>query len=172
MATKLFESTGVPTRREQSSRVRLVVFHLDERRYALPLGCVDRVVRAVEVTPLPQAPDQILGVINVHGRVIPVINLRTQFNLPERELDLSDQFIIANAARRRVALWVDNVDGVLDSATQEVVAAEEIVPGLNSVEGIAKDRDELILLHNLEKLCDFANVPAVEAALAEVGDDG
>jgi len=178
MATKLIDFTVVPTRREQTGRARLIVFHLDERRYALPFGCVGRVVRAVEVTRLPHAPALLLGVINVHGRVIPVINLRRQFHLPERELKLSDQFIIASTARQTVALWVDNVDGALNSATQEVVAAEEIVPGLKSVEGFAKVSDGLILLHSLESLCDFANDHVVasslleESAAAEVRDDG
>ena len=57
-----------------SDIAQLVVFRLDERRYALPLAVVERVVRAVDVTPLPKAPPMVLGVIDVHGRVLPVLN--------------------------------------------------------------------------------------------------
>ena len=74
---------------------QLVVFFLNEQKYALYLPAVERVVSAIEVTPLPQAPDNVLGIINVMGKVITVVNIRKRFGLPEREIDLSDQFIIA-----------------------------------------------------------------------------
>ena len=62
----------------------IVVFTLDEQRYALHLLAVERVVRAVEVTALPEAPEIVLGVVNVKGRIVPVINVRRRFRLPER----------------------------------------------------------------------------------------
>jgi chemotaxis signal transduction protein len=62
--------------------IPLVVFTLDEQRYALHLDAVKRIVRAVEVTPLPKAPQIVLGVVNVQGKVIPVMNLRSRFSLP------------------------------------------------------------------------------------------
>lgn len=62
----------------------LVVFRLDERRYALPLSVVERVIRAVEVTPLPKAPPIVLGAIDVQGRVVPVLNVRRRFLMPDR----------------------------------------------------------------------------------------
>jgi purine-binding chemotaxis protein CheW len=69
----------------------LVVFTLDARRYAVPLSTVERIIRAVEITPLPQAPEIVLGVINVQGRIIPVVNTRKRFRLPECDIRLSDQ---------------------------------------------------------------------------------
>ena len=68
---------------------QLVVFALDDQRYALHLSAVDRVVPMVRVTPLPKAPDIVIGVVNVQGRVIPVINMRRRFRLPEREAALT-----------------------------------------------------------------------------------
>ena len=72
-----------------------VVFTLDERFYAIRLSAVSRVVRAVEITPLPKAPPIVIGVINLGGRIIPVVNIRRRFRLPERELELTDQLIVA-----------------------------------------------------------------------------
>ena len=54
----------------------LLVFSVDEQEYALPYTIVEKVVRSVEITPLPNAPDIIKGIINVHGRVIPVLSVR------------------------------------------------------------------------------------------------
>lgn len=63
----------------------MVGLTLDGQRYALSLAQVERVIRAVEITPLPQAPEIITGVINVRGRVIPVVDIRKRFRLPVRE---------------------------------------------------------------------------------------
>jgi purine-binding chemotaxis protein CheW len=65
---------------------QLVVFALDEQRYALRLTAVERIVRAVEVTPLPKAPQIVLGVIDAQGRIIPVVDVRQRFRLTEREV--------------------------------------------------------------------------------------
>src|SRR5712675_257312 len=69
---------------------QLVVFALDAQHYALPLTGVQRVVRMVEVTPLPKAPEIVLGVIDVKGHIIPVMSIRNRFGLPEPETNLSD----------------------------------------------------------------------------------
>lgn len=75
---------------------QLVVFTLDGQSFALDLGAVRRVVRAIEVTPLPNAPDIILGVINIRGELVSVIDLRHRFHMPTREIRPSDQFILVS----------------------------------------------------------------------------
>jgi purine-binding chemotaxis protein CheW len=94
---------------------RLVAFELEDRCYGLPLDAVDRVVRVVEITP-PKAPDIVLGVVNVQGRVIAVANVRKRFGFSEREPRLSDQLIVARTPRRPVALVVDAVSAVAEYA--------------------------------------------------------
>jgi purine-binding chemotaxis protein CheW len=74
---------------------QLVVFRLDNQRYALPLPTVERIVRAVEVTALPKAPSIVLGIVDVAGRVCPVLNVRQRFGLPDKEIRSADQFLIA-----------------------------------------------------------------------------
>ncbi len=130
--------------------LRFVTFTLDEQRYALPLSVVERVVRVVEVTPLPKAPDIVLGVINVQGQIIPVINLRRRNRLPERDLELSDHLILARAAQRTVALVVDAVGGVTECAPREVLPAQEVLPGLEYVSGVVKREDGVILVQDLD----------------------
>jgi len=88
----LYWRTQINTHNDSSS---LLVFRLDDQRYAFFLSIVVEVVRAVEITPLPSAPDIILGIINVRGTVVPVVNLRTRFRLPERNLEPDDRIIIA-----------------------------------------------------------------------------
>lgn len=129
----------------------LVVLVLDDQRYALPLPAVDRVVRMVAITPLPKAPDIVLGVVNVQGRVIPVFNMRRRFCLPEREIALSDQLVVARTMRRPVALVADAVPDVIAYPAQSLVSPEEVLPSIEYVEGVIKLADGLIFIHDLDK---------------------
>ena len=144
---------------------QLVVFTLSDRRYGLPLSAVERIVRVVEVTSLPKAPDIVLGVVNVQGRVIPVINVRRRFRLPEREMTLTDQMMIAHAARRLVALVVDSVTGVLEYSELEAVAAQDVLPDLPYVDGVVKLDDGLILIHNLDTFLSLEEEDVLDRAL-------
>jgi purine-binding chemotaxis protein CheW len=144
---------------------RVAVFTLGDQRYALPLSTVERVVRVVEVTPLPQAPDIVLGVVNVQGRVIPVVNPRRRFRLPERDIALTDQLVIAHTTRRPVALVVDAVTGVLEYSGREAVGARDIVPGMEYVEGVVKLADGLVLIHDLDRFLSLDEATALDRAI-------
>lgn len=129
----------------------LIVFTLSDQRYALPLPVADRVVRMVAITPLPKAPDIVLGVVNIQGRIIPVINMRRRFHLPEREIVLTDQLVVAHTARRPVALVADAVLDVIACPAQSLIAAEEVLPNIEYMEGVVKLVDGLIFIHDLDK---------------------
>jgi len=131
--------------------IQLVAFRINGQRYALPLSAVERIVRAVAVTPLPKAPAIVLGVINVAGRVLPVLNLRRRFGIPEREIGSADQFVIAHTPRRTVVLVVDEAQEVIEYAETDTSDAGGIVPQLEHIQGIVKLEDGLVLIHDLEK---------------------
>ena len=149
----------------QDGLSRLVVFTLDDQRYALRLETVERIVRLVEVTPLPKAPEIVLGVVNVQGRILPVVNIRRRFRLPEREEDLRDQLILARTSRRSVALVVDAVGGVVEGPGEEVIPVGRIVSGTEYVDGVVKLSDGLILIHDLEKFLSLEEEKKLGKAL-------
>jgi len=148
-----------------SEITQLVVFRLDERRYALTLVAVEQVVRAVDVTPLPGAPAIVLGAINVHGRVLPVINVRRRFLLPDREIGPTDWFLIARAAQRMVALVVDESQGVVERPRADIVASTQIVPGLQHFPGVVRLDDGLVLIHDLERFLSLDEAQALDQAM-------
>lgn len=147
--------------------IQAVTFLLDDRRYALPLAAVERIVRAVDVVPLPGAPRLVLGVIDMGGRVLPVISLRRRFSLHDREIDVSDHLLIASAAPRAVVLVIDEVQGVIECEPSAVVRPESIAPGMASFEGVVKLEDGLVLIHDLTKLLSLDETCALEAAMDE-----
>jgi len=134
-----------------SNRYQLVVFTLGEQRYALKLDAVERVLRAAEISPLPNTPEIVMGVINIRGQIVPVINTRRRFLLPEREISLTDLFIMARTSKRNVVLVADAVNGLVERSGRDVVTAEEILGELACVEGVIKLDDGLVFIHDLER---------------------
>lgn len=150
-----------------SDLIQLVVFRLDEQRYALPLAVVERIVRAAEVTPLPKAPPAVIGVIDIEGRVLPVLDLRQRFRLPEREIIPADQFLIAQTAQRTVALLIDEAQGVFERQLSEIIAVDRIAPGLEHVQGVIKLADGLVLIQDLESFLSLEEARVLEEAMSQ-----
>jgi len=147
----------------------LVVFTLDEERFALPFSDVARIIRVVEITTLPEAPEVILGVINIQGQITPVINLRKRFHLSKREMGLSDQFIIARTPKRSVALLVDAVTDVIERSERQFTISEEILPGLKEyIEGVVRLEDGIILICNLAQFLSLDEKETLDAAMEEM----
>lgn len=145
--------------------IQLVVFTLDERHYALHLSTTERALRMVEITLLPKAPEIVLGIIDVHGEVIPVLSIRKRFRLPEREPDPGDQLIIARTARRIVALVVDTVSDVVTLPAEEMVEPDRILPQLEHVEGVVKLDDGMVFIHDLDAFLSLEEEQALDAAI-------
>jgi len=148
--------------------LQLVVFTLDEQSYALHLPSVERAIHMIEIIPLPSAPEIVIGVVNVHGSVVPVLNIRKRFRLSERMPDLGDQLIIARTARRIVALVVDTVSDVVELPSGELVAPETILPQLEHVKGVVKLNAGMIFIQDLDAFLSLEEEQALEAAIEEV----
>ena len=143
----------------------IVLFSLDEQHYGLYLSAVERVVLTVEITALPKVPSIVMGVVNFHGEIIPVINIRKRFNLPEREVELDDQLIIARTAKRIVAFVVDLVSGVHELKHSHLVDIKEAFQYTEYLSGIAKVEDNIVLIHDLEKFLSLEEQELIDKIL-------
>jgi purine-binding chemotaxis protein CheW len=150
---------------------KIVLFSLDEPRYALYLTVVECVVRVVEITPLPKAPEIVLGVINFHGEIITVIDMRRRFNLLAREIELKDQLIVARTSKRLVALVVDSVIGIHELNHNQVVDSELAFPFTDYLSGAAKIEGNLILINDLDKFLSLDEENKLEIATREMTDE-
>ena len=115
----------------------------------------------VEITNVPASPGSIKGVINVQGKILPVLDLRRRFGLPERPVELSDQLIIINCATRSFAVMTDAACEVRECTEQMQTEASEIIPDVPYLAGVAKFPDGLILLQNPEILLSTADATAI-----------
>ena len=145
---------------------QLLIWTLDEQRYALPLAAVERVERAVAVTPFPAALGGVCGVLNVQGQVVAVIDLRQRLGLPSREIALTDQIVLAHTTRRRIAFVADAVGGVIDCADDATVGAPGIAAG-DFMSGLVKLDDGVILIQDLDRFLSLDEELALEKALSD-----
>jgi purine-binding chemotaxis protein CheW len=148
---------------------QLLVFVLDERRFCIDLSIVLRVARMVEITPLPRAPDVVLGLINVQGQVVPVVTVRKPCGLPDRPPQLHDRLILMRLPARVVALVVDEVIGIVHRGEQEVVTAQALFPGIESVDGVVKCDDDLVLIQNIEQFFHRNDEQELTEAIKDLG---
>lgn len=103
---------------------QFLIFSVADTKLAISLSLVDQVYSAVEIDPLPEAPETVFGLINVHGAIIVVLNLRRKLNLPERSVELSDQLLIANLEDRQFALLVDDVEAVVQLQAEQILTED------------------------------------------------
>lgn len=146
----------------------LVVFSVAEQRFALNLANVQRIVRAVEVTPLPGAPDIILGVINVEGQIIPVMDSRRRLGINPREIELSDLFIIVQEGDLTLALVADEVKPVMEIPEAQVARSDRMLAGQGMVHSVAKVDDGMIVVLSLAGALSSEDHRKVTTALEEI----
>lgn len=163
-----FRSPAVgPIAHREAKPVDLVVLELDELRLALPIAAVQRVFRAAEVCALPAAPDVILGAIDVHGRLLPVVNLRRKLLRRDREITPTDCFVLARTERQALVLVVDAVEGVVHRSQADIAMRG----GSDQFDGVLKLEDGLAVIYDLERFLTAQEEQAVQAALARLAAD-
>lgn len=144
---------------------KYILFWLDNQGFALNVSNIERIVRIVEVKPLPKAPEFILGSINFQGEFLPVINMRKLFLLEDRAIDLNDQLIITQTELRKVALWVDKVGDIVERSLDEIIKTDKVLLDIEYVEGLFEFEDGIILLHDLDKFLRLEQISLLKQAL-------
>lgn len=145
----------------------VVVFNVDNNKYALELPVIERVIPSVEITPLPKVPEKVSGIINYHGDVIPVINIRHMFGLKEKEIDEHDQIILAKTKRRIVGLIVDFVEGILELDNVEHKKTDQKYPFAQYISSISIIEDELIIINDLDKFLSLDEYELIDNAITD-----
>ena len=146
---------------------RLVAFSLDDRRFAVPLSAVVRIERMVALTPLPKAPDIVTGIINFHGRVIPVVDIRSRFNMTPRPSELSDQLLILQTGERTIAFIVDFVEGVIDAFQDQCADAGSVLPIMEYVKGVVKLEDGMVVIHDPDAFLSLEEGRSLDEVMKE-----
>lgn len=170
-ATHVLAGHG-PAHRASIDAVQLLVFELSSRRFAVAASQVEQVTLVVKVVPLPGAPSVVEGVIDVHGAVVPVFDVRARFELPSRPIGAWDHLVIARAGDRRVAVRVDQVVGLVELADERLTTAEAVTRGADRVVGVARLSDGLVVVHDLGAFLTQTEAADLDASLAARAQEG
>lgn len=131
----------------------LVTFSLGREEYGVEINSVQEIIRAADITPVPGAPVHVNGVINLRGKIIPVVNLRRRFGLPEVEANEEQRIIIVEIGEKRLGMLVDSVSQVIriPSAVIEDLPEEATSLDENYIKGVGKLESRLIIILDLNR---------------------
>ena len=134
--------------------LQLVTFHIADEEFGVDILAVQEIIRPIQITMVPHAAAYIEGVINLRGKVIPVISMRTRFNLPPVERDSRTRIVVMEFDQKIVGFLVDGVSEVLRIPASTVEAAPPVVCGVGSeyIRGVGKLDDRLLILLDLDTL--------------------
>ncbi len=134
--------------------LQLVTFHIGDEEFAVDILNIQGINRMVEITKVPNAPDYVEGIINLRGRVLPVINLRKRLEMADKDFDKSTRFIVVEIQGRVIGFIVDSVSEVLRIDKSITEPPPEMASGIDSdfITAIGKLEDRLLILLNIEKI--------------------
>lgn len=133
--------------------VQLVIFKLASEDYGLPIGKVQEINRMVAVTKLPQTPDFMEGIINLRGRVIPVVDLRKRFGFGPAEHQDDTRIMVTDIAGQTVGLIVDAVHEVVTLKGDCIEPPpQSFVMDAQFVQGIGKMENRLVILLDIDRI--------------------
>jgi purine-binding chemotaxis protein CheW len=134
--------------------IQMVTFRLKDETYGINVMHVQEVLRVTEIAPVPGAPDYILGIINLRGNVVTVIDTRLRFGLPAGELTDSSRIVIIESEKQVVGIMVDAVAEVVELTESQIDAAPNVGNEESSryIQGIATMGEVLLIVVDLHKL--------------------
>lgn len=133
---------------------QFVSFIVAGEEFGVNILTVQEIIRPVDITRVPHAPEFVEGVINLRGRILPVIDLRTRFGFPERDRDDDMRIIVVEIGSQTVGFMTDAVQEVLRVDVTAIEPAPELAVGIDAgyLRGVAKLDERLLILLDLENL--------------------
>jgi len=134
--------------------IQWVTFHLDNEVYGITVMQVMEVLRSVDITPVPGAPDYVLGIINLRGNVVTVIDTRKRFSLPSKDMDDLSRIVIIESNGQVLGMLVDCVAEVVYLRESEIDMAPNVGNDDSSrfIQGVHSSNDTLLILIDINKL--------------------
>lgn len=131
----------------------LVTFNLGREEYGVDIGSVQEIIRATDITPVPGAPGHVRGVINLRGKIIPVVDLRKRFGMQDTDSGESQRIVVVELAEKRIGMLVDSVSqvikissGIVEAMPEEATSVDE-----NFIKGVGKLDHRLIIILDLNR---------------------
>jgi purine-binding chemotaxis protein CheW len=145
--------------KEEPDELQLVTFSMGEQ-YGVPISQVQEIIRVGAITKVPNSLPYMEGVINLRGKVLPVLNLRKRLRLPAAESSRDARIVVIEAGNKVIGLLVDAVSHVIKVSSDVIERAPEEVMEIDTdyITGVCKLRDNLVIVIDLERLLKRENI--------------
>lgn len=168
MSTATAETTAVKEKRldETTGTMQLVSFRLDQEEYGIEITKVQEIILMGEITRVPHTPPYIKGLINLRSTVIPIVDLRLRFELPQEELTDETRIMVVNVKGKIIGIIVDAVSEVLRVAHDQIAPPPPTVAGLGKeyLTGLARLENRLLILLDIDRILGDDGDAVAEAA--------
>jgi len=153
---------------EGTGTMQLVSFKLGQEEYGIEITKVQEIILVGEITRVPQTPDYIKGLINLRSTVIPIVDARIRFGLPEQEATDETRIMIVNVGTKTVGFIVDAVSEVLRISQDQIAPPPPTVAGLGReyLTGLVKLENRLLILLDIDKILGEEETAALEGVAA------
>lgn len=166
MTTATLEAPQQELRHGETGTLQLVSFQLANEEYGIEITRVQEIILMGAITRVPETPAFIKGLINLRSTVIPIVDLRSRFGLPEEAPTDETRIMVVNVGGKTIGIIVDAVSEVLRISQEQIVPPPPTVAGLGHdyLVGLAKLEDRLLILLDIEKIMLEDQQPELDAA--------
>ena len=157
---------------KRAEELQLVIFQLTDEEYAIPIIQVHEIIKPTDVTRIPGMPDFVEGVINLRGKVIPIIDIRKRFRLQQKKADEETRVIVVDVGEHTVGLIVDSVTEVLRLSLESIDPVPTTIAKISSeyLRGIGKLKERLLIILDVEKMLTELEKISLEKAKEKLAE--
>jgi purine-binding chemotaxis protein CheW len=143
---------------------QVVGFKLGEEEFVLDILKVQEIIKLVDITPVPNSPDFVEGVINLRGKVIPIVSLRKRFGFQDKEKDSQTRIIVVEIEKKLVGFIVDHVTEVLRIPSSTIEPPPPLVSKIGSeyLKGVGKLDERLLIVLDVDKILSVEEKNAIQ----------
>lgn len=163
MQTESAAATNLPEENLGTTR-QMVTFKLMEEDFGIPILDVREIIRPTAVTPVPQAPHFVEGVINLRGQIIPIVDLRKRFGMTDTQINDDSRIIVVELGSVVIGLVVDQVEEVLRIPAESIAPTPGLVAGsigAEYIQGISHFNNMMLILIDLKKVFNVEELDAL-----------
>ena len=134
--------------------IQMVIFKLNNEEFAVEVASVEAIIKLQAITKVPHAPDFVMGVTNLRGNIVPVVDLKKRLNLPESKTGEETRIVVALLQESKVGMIVDAVSQVTEIDDAQIEAAPQYSTSIDTsfIRGIVKVEQELVIMLDLERV--------------------
>jgi purine-binding chemotaxis protein CheW len=148
-----------------TSEQQLVAFHLAGETYGVDIALINEIIRMREITFIPRTPPEVEGIINLRGKIVPIVDLRKRMELPTVPQTSATRMIVLAFEEHIVGIIVDRVEGVVRLSDSDIELPSQLITRRDQdyVRAVGKTGDKLVILLNIQKVLRIEGIEAIAA---------